>query len=471
MDVMFSPETRKENSKQLKKKKIIESASILFSRKGYHEVMMEEVAKLASIAKGTVYNYFFSKEELYFSIMQGRMEKLILSLKENISGPQSSVDSLHSFIMHLYMFMMKHQNFFLMYRKESLSAENILCSELINLEKDLKKILRKIIKSGKNEGVFRNLDEEFCVDLALGSIYGAVHRGIEKTLNEDQKINERENIYDFILHGLFSGFQNNESLPLKNKTIVITRAVETSKESAEIFIQLGANVITFPTLDIVPPDSWSQFDDFILNRNKIDFIIFTSAHAVKMFSKRLEELKKSINYSTIKVVAVGNKTSAVCEKNTIPINIIPKNFSSEGVIFELLKFKLNKKNIFIPRSALGREELPAGLKELGANIYSVPVYNVAVPSEESILPYIDKLKKSRPDLYIFTSPSTFENFLQILKIKDLAHYFSNALIAAIGPTTRIAIESRKLKVNIIPGEYTIEGLAKAIVNYYKKNLE
>jgi uroporphyrinogen-III synthase len=356
-----------------------------------------------------------------------------------------------------------------MYRKESLSAEHALCSELIKLENDLKRILRRIIKSGKTEGIFRDIDEEFSVDLVLGSIYGAVHRGIEKALNDDQKINERENVYDFILNGLFSGFKNNETLPLKNKTIVITRAVETSKESAEIFIRLGADVITFPTLDIVPPDDWTQFDEFILNKSKVDFIIFTSAHAVKMFSKRLEELNESINYSTVKVVAVGNKTSAVCEKYGIPINIIPKNFSSEGVIFELLKLKLNKKIIFIPRSAIGREELPGGLEELGAIIKSVPVYNVAVPSEQNIAPYIDHLRKSKPDLYIFTSPSTFENFLQILKISDPAYYFSGALIAAIGPTTRIAVESRNLKVNIIPDEFTIDGLAKAIVNYYKKN--
>jgi uroporphyrinogen-III synthase len=471
MDTMSIPETKKENSKRNKVKKIIESASTLFSRKSYHEVMMEEVARSASMAKGTIYNYFSSKEELYFSIMKGRMENLNLSLKESISGHKSSIDSLRSFIIQLYMFMLKHQNFFLMYRKESLGADHALCSELINLEKDLKEILEKIIKSGKTEGIFKNIDEEFCVDLILGSIYGTVHRGIEKALNEDQKINERENISDFILHGLLLDFQKNEVLPLKNKTIVMTRALETSRESAEIFIQLGADVITFPTLDIVPPDSWNQFDDFIVNKNQVDFIIFTSAHSVKMFSKRLEELNESINYSTVKVVAVGNKTSAVCEKYGIPINIIPKNFSSEGVIFELLKFKLNKKIIFIPRSAIGKEELPGSLEELGAIINSVPVYNVAVPSAESIAPYIDKLKKSRPDLYIFTSPSTFENFLQILKIKDLARYFSGALIAAIGPTTRTAIEIRKLKVNIIPDEYTIEGLAKAIVNYYKKNAE
>jgi len=60
---MLTPEIRRQNGKKIKRDKIIESASVLFSRKSYHEVMMEEVAKLASIAKGTVYNYFSSKEE------------------------------------------------------------------------------------------------------------------------------------------------------------------------------------------------------------------------------------------------------------------------------------------------------------------------------------------------------------------------------------------------------------------------
>ncbi|MDR3611153.1 MAG: uroporphyrinogen-III synthase [Ignavibacteriaceae bacterium] len=467
----MTSETRKENSKHRKRKKILESASMLFSRKSYHEVMMDEVAKLASIAKGTVYNYFSSKEELYFSIMKGKMENLNQSLKEIIHEPQSSLDSLRKFILHLYMFMIKYQNFFLIYRKESLNAENVLCSELIDLEKDLKEILRKIIKSGKSEGIFRDIDEEFYVDLILGSIYGAVLRGIGQRLNEYEEIMEREKIYDFVLRGLHNGFKNDEILPLRNKTIVITRAVETSRESAKIFTQLGAEVITFPTLDIVPPDSWEQFDEFILNKNKIDFIIFTSAHAVKMFSKRLEELNTSLNFKNIKVVAVGTKTSAICEKYGIPLDIVPNNFSSEGVISELLKFKLNKKIIFIPRSAIGREELPGGLEELGAIIKSVPVYNVAIPSETSIAPNIENLQKNRPDLYIFTSPSTFENFLQILNITDPVLYFSGVLIAAIGPTTRVAVENRNLKVNIIPEEYTIEGLAKATVNYFSMNKE
>ncbi len=461
-------ESKIEKKKNIKRKKIIESASVLFSRKSYHEVMIEDVAKLSSIAKGTVYNYFPSKEDLYFSIMQMRMEKLTSSLKEKIKDESSSIESLHSFIVHLYMFMMKYQNFFLMYRKESLNGEHELCSELLELEKELKNILAGIILSGKSEELFRKIDEAFAVDLILGSIYGAVHRGIEFSLTQGQMINDREKIFEFILHGLFSGFEKNDVLPLRNKTLVITRTVEQSKESSEVFRQLGANVIIFPTLDIVPPDSWAEFDEVIDQKLKINFIIFTSVHAVRMFVKRLDELHAKIDFSKLNIVAVGNKTAAVCEKNNIPVNIIPQKFSAAGVIAELTNHDLNGRLIFIPRSAIGREELPDSLKELGAVIKTAPVYNVSLPSDEKISSSREELKNSTPNLFIFTSPSTFENFMRILHIDKPIQYFSSYDVAAIGPTTKTAIENKGVHVNILPDEYTIDGLAKAIIEHYKK---
>ena len=447
---MISEELRTLNKKDQKRKTIIESAAVLFSQKSYHEVMMEDIAKLSSIAKGTVYNYFNSKEELYFSIMKLRMEKLIISLKEKIKEETSCIDSLHSFIIHLYMFMMKYKSFFLMYQKEALKTEHELCSELVILEKEFRNILEEIILTGKNESLFGIIEEEFAVDWILGGIYGAIRRGIDKCYPEEKMIDERENIFDFILHGLFSGFKEESMSPLKKKTIVMTRTLEQSKNSAEIFRQLGADVIIFPTLDIVPPDSWKEFDLIVTGKSKINFLIFTSVHSVKMFQKRCEELKIEFDFENTKIVAVGNKTALVCEKNHIPLNIIPQKFSSSGVIEELINYDLKNKLVFIPRSAIGKEELPAGLAALGAEIKTAPVYNISLPSEEKIKSNIEILNKKTPDLFIFTSPSTFENFLLILKINDPVHYFKGFDIAAIGPTTKAAIENKKVHVNIMP---------------------
>ncbi len=162
-----------------------------------------------------------------------------------------------------------------------------------------------------------------------------------------------------------------------------------------------------------------------------------------MFVQRLDELQKEFDYSKTKVVAIGSKTSQVCEQYKIPVNIIPEKFSGEGVVEALSKHNLKNKVVFIPRSAIGRAELPKGLEELGAIIKTVPVYNVSLPRKSVIEESLKQLKESKPDVYVFTSPSAFENFLTIMKIDNPTLYFKGVDVAAIGPTTKSAIESKK----------------------------
>ena len=454
--------------KEKKRERMLEVAAELFSKKNYHEVMMDDVARLTDVAKGTVYNYFSSKEELYFTIMSSKLSNLNSSLKSKIASEISIIESLHTYVIQLYMFMMKYQNFFLMYQKEYLNAENEFCNELRSLNEELKSILSDVIYKGKRENHFRDVEENFAVQIVHGSIFGAVQRGIENKYVGDKLVDEREKVFDFILHGLYSGFDNTRVRPLKNKTIVLTRTIEQSRESSAIFSELGAKVIVFPTLEIVPPNNWDGFDELILSNKKIDFIVFTSSHAVAMFIKRCDELNASIDLNKIKVVAVGSKTKSVCEEHSVKVDIVPKKFSGEGVVEELSKHNLKDKLVFIPRSAIGRDDLPKGLEERGAKIISLPVYNVSLPAKESLQSNIAKLNSSKPDVFIFTSPSTFENFLLIMNINNPVSYFKNYDVAAIGPTTKSAIENSKVKVSIMPDEFTIKGLANKMIEFYNK---
>ena len=459
----------KTKRKEKKRERMLEVAAELFSKKNYHEVMMDDVARLTDVAKGTVYNYFTSKEELYFTIMSTKLGHLNSSLKNKIASEISVIDSLHTYTIQLYMFMMKYQNFFLMYQKEYLNAQNEFCNELRMMNEELKSILSDIIYKGKRENHFRDVEENFAVQLVLGSIFGAVQRGIENKYASDKLAEEREKLFDFVLHGLYSGFSNNKVRPLKNKTIVLTRTVEQSKESSAIFSELGANVIVFPTLEIVSPNNWDGFDELVLSNKRIDFIVFTSAHAVTMFLKRCADLNTSIDFNKIKVVAVGNKTKSVCEENNIKVDIVPKKFSGEGVVEELSKYNLKDKLVFIPRSAIGRDDLPKGLEEQGARIISIPVYNISLPSKDSLHVNIEKLNSTSADVFIFTSPSTFENFLLIMNINNPVSSFKNYDVDAIGPTTKAAIENSKVKVSIMPDEYTIKGLANKMIEFYNKS--
>ena len=55
---------------------ILRTATDLFSEKGYHELTMEEIAEEIGVSKGTIYNYFSSKENLYLEILRESFEAI-----------------------------------------------------------------------------------------------------------------------------------------------------------------------------------------------------------------------------------------------------------------------------------------------------------------------------------------------------------------------------------------------------------
>ncbi len=55
--------------------RIFDSAENLFSKKDFHEVKMEEIAKNANVGKGTIYTYFKSKEDLLFKCLMHNVEE------------------------------------------------------------------------------------------------------------------------------------------------------------------------------------------------------------------------------------------------------------------------------------------------------------------------------------------------------------------------------------------------------------
>jgi len=60
-----------------KRARILEAAVQAFSREGYHQTRMSDIAKAANVADGTVYLYFPSKAELLSTIFEDRMERFL----------------------------------------------------------------------------------------------------------------------------------------------------------------------------------------------------------------------------------------------------------------------------------------------------------------------------------------------------------------------------------------------------------
>ena len=178
-----------------------------------------------------------------------------------------------------------------------------------------------------------------------------------------------------------------------------------------------------------------------------------------------ENNSSKLNCKT-KIVAIGKKTASILLENEIDVDLIPTNSSSES-LNKLLSNKLvNNKSILIPGSRLSKADLFNSLEEKGAMVDFIVVYENRLPKNIKRR-VLEKVIETEIDLFVFTSPSTFYNFVSLFNIDIIESFFAKKHIATIGPITKGAIEKENLHVNIMPNEYNLNSLATEIKNYYK----
>jgi AcrR family transcriptional regulator len=74
---MNSREKRKQKYEKMRKNEMINAAELLFLEKSFDETKMKAIADKAGYAKGTLYNYFSSKEDLFIAVVVKAYQKLI----------------------------------------------------------------------------------------------------------------------------------------------------------------------------------------------------------------------------------------------------------------------------------------------------------------------------------------------------------------------------------------------------------
>lgn len=253
---------------------------------------------------------------------------------------------------------------------------------------------------------------------------------------------------------------------IEQKRIVLTKERAGIEDAIIPLEDLGAEIIFFPTIKIVPLADYSKTDKYLLNLEYYNYLILTSVNAVEMFFDRIDKLGIPLNRLTQSIAAIGIKTGDMCKEYGLNVNLIPDEFSAEGMVKLFSVEKITGQKILIPASSLSRDYLQKNLTDLGNEVDAVPIYDVEIIDSEESRETIEYLKNEKADLFAFTSPSNYKNFCLLLKLVNPASYFENVDVAAIGSVTQKAIENNGVKVSIIPNEFTIESLVKKIVEYY-----
>ena len=252
--------------------------------------------------------------------------------------------------------------------------------------------------------------------------------------------------------------------------MVVTRAAEQAQELVRELENLGAEVVSLPTIGFREADDFAPLDEALRGISNFDWVLFTSQNAVRFLAKRGRALgldPSKLQSEKLCVAAVGPVTAKVAREEGFRVYWIASRFRGEALARELREDVAGKK-VLLPRSDRAADELPAALRAAGAAVRDVVAYRTVVP-EASDGDALARIRGGEADVITFASPSAFHQFVDLLGADKLPALAQRVKFAAIGPTTAGAIREAGLTVAIEASEATSVGLAQAIANYFEQN--
>jgi uroporphyrinogen III methyltransferase/synthase len=255
-----------------------------------------------------------------------------------------------------------------------------------------------------------------------------------------------------------------EIRPLAGRRIVITRAPEQAEELIGRLENAGAQVLLLPMVRFAALEDTSELDGLIAGLGAFDWVIFTSANAVRFFLARCRELGRRPLMGHLQIAVVGAATRAALKAEGLAAAFVPREFSGTALAADLAPQVAGKK-VLLPRSDRAGEELPDALRTAGVVATVVVAYRTAEP--ESIDGAIlDALRLGEADAITFFSPSAFRNFEHAVGVEGAQEIGSRVAFAAVGPTTAAAIRASGIKVGVESSNATSEELEKALERHF-----
>ena len=246
--------------------------------------------------------------------------------------------------------------------------------------------------------------------------------------------------------------------------ILITRSREQSEKELRELQSEKISFFFFPTIETKRLKLSEKDLSVIKNYSLFDFLIFTSANAVKFFFEIIEP-RNFIAPNSLHIAATGEKTAKALETLKIKADIVPQVFSAEGLL-EMFEKDLSGKRFLIPGSKISRKVLREELSARGADVAFVPLYDTVTKSAH--FEDINKLKMRKPDAFVFTSPSSVKGFLDLLEIENAADYFSDTIVIPIGDVTARSLENKGVNPSAIPERFTVRDAAVLAISILRK---
>jgi uroporphyrinogen III methyltransferase/synthase len=239
-----------------------------------------------------------------------------------------------------------------------------------------------------------------------------------------------------------------DRLPLAGVTVAVTRARAQASGLASRLRSLGAAVVETPAIRIVPlAGPAPELDAY-------DLVCLTSPNGVRVLFDRLHQAGEDARaFAGATVAAIGPGTAAALAEYGVVADVVPETSTAEGLLQALAGQPARR--VLVARAAEARDVLPDGLREQGAGVDVLPLYETVA---EALAP--EQLEAlGQADYVTFTSSSTVTRLLEAAGGVRPDH----ARLVSIGPVTSGTLREHGLEPDVEAEAHDIDGLVAALL--------
>jgi uroporphyrinogen III methyltransferase / synthase len=259
-----------------------------------------------------------------------------------------------------------------------------------------------------------------------------------------------------------------ERRPLHGRRVVVTRARAQASGLAGTLRGLGAEVVELPAIRIEPRIGSEEVRRAVESIGEYSLICLTSPNAVQLLFEALrasgldaralgggKQVRTDGARGGTTVAAIGPGTAQALAAHGIAADIVPERFVAEALVEALADVEVAGRKVLVARAAEARDVLPDALRERGAEVDVVALYETVreEPSPETVE------AAQSADYVTFTSSSTVRNLTEALGDR----FPRAARIVSIGPVTGAAARGAGLEVHVEAERHDVEGLVEALL--------
>ncbi len=154
-----------------RRERILDAALEVFTRRGYREATMDEVAEVAATSKGGLYFHFPGKETLFLALLDRSAELLLQRTSEALArttDPAAKLDAALEVVVHTFA---SHRALARLFLVEALAAGPTIQHALITVRRRFTALIARELSAAQAAGVVGPLDPNLAATACFGALY------------------------------------------------------------------------------------------------------------------------------------------------------------------------------------------------------------------------------------------------------------------------------------------------------------